>query len=229
MHFGRTFPEWQAITGKTIFGYETAEELIENVKNIGEECYQNPADRAAFEKIILHQGRVVALESIYRRRNGDFSGSSSAHIVRDDKGNALYIEGSLIDINERMEKRRPNANAKRQKPRHLQKSEFLANMSHEIRTPMNAIIGFAALALKTALDNKQRDYIAKIEKSSKALLGIINDILDFSKIEAGKMSLELTNFNLYDVVNDIVNILSQKAADKNLELVVRVALKLPGI
>ncbi|MBK8972245.1 MAG: response regulator [Hahellaceae bacterium] len=213
----------------SIFGYETAEELIENVKNIGQDCYQSPADRAAFEKIILHQGRVVSLESVYRRRNGDFFwGSSSAHLVRDDKGQALYIEGSLIDINERMEKEKAQREREAAEASASSKSEFLANMSHEIRTPMNAIIGFAALALKTDLDNKQRDYIAKIEKSSKALLGIINDILDFSKIEAGKMSLELTNFNVYDVVNDIVNILSQKAADKNLELVVRVAPEITG-
>jgi signal transduction histidine kinase len=70
------------------------------------------------------------------------------------------------------------------------KSIFLANMSHEIRTPMNAVIGMAYLALKTALSDKQRDYVSKIHNAGTSLLGVINDILDFSKIEAGRLDIE---------------------------------------
>jgi hypothetical protein len=73
---------------------------------------------------------------------------------------------------------------------------FLANMSHEIRTPMNAILGFCHLALRTALTQKQQDYVSKIKGASLSLLGLINGILDFSKIEAGKLSLERIHFNL---------------------------------
>jgi CheY-like chemotaxis protein len=100
------------------------------------------------------------------------------------------------------------------------KSEFLANMSHEIRTPMNAIIGMSHLALLTKLDDKQKHYIEKIDDSAKSLLGIINDILDFSKIEAGKLTIEKIDFDLFETVDKVIDLISFKAHDKNLELIV---------
>ena len=103
------------------------------------------------------------------------------------------------------------------------KSEFLANMSHEIRTPMNGIIGMSHLALGSGLNDKQRNYIQKIDSSAKSLLGIINDILDFSKIEAGKLNIDKVNFNLFKVVDSVINLIEMKAHDKNLELIVSYA------
>ena len=107
------------------------------------------------------------------------------------------------------------------------KSEFLANMSHEIRTPMNAVIGMAHLALKTELNTKQRDYIAKIHRAGISLLGIINDILDFSKIEAGKLEIEAVEFTLSDVLANIAAVTSQKAQDKQLEYLFQVPATIP--
>ena len=107
------------------------------------------------------------------------------------------------------------------------KSDFLANMSHEIRTPMNAIIGMSHLALQTALDKKQRNYIVKVHRSAENLLGIINDILDFSKIEAGKLSMEHIDFNLDDVMDNLGNLIGLKAEDKGIELLFNLAPNLP--
>jgi two-component system sensor histidine kinase/response regulator len=109
------------------------------------------------------------------------------------------------------------------------KSEFLANMSHEIRTPMNAIIGLSTLALKSEASQRSQDYLIKIRQSGEHLLGIINDILDFSKIEAGKMEVESVPFELDSVVDNLVNLVSEKAEFKGLELLCHIDPEIPKL
>jgi PAS domain S-box-containing protein len=142
----------------------------------------------------------------------------------DAGGQPLQLRGVVMDITERKRHEESLKEAtQRAEDSSRIKSDFLANMSHEIRTPLNAIIGMTYLALRAGPSPKQEGYLTKIGSAAESLLGITNDILDFSKIEAGKLELEHIPFLLDDVLNNLNDVVSQRAEQKGIGIVFSVA------
>ena len=107
------------------------------------------------------------------------------------------------------------------------KSDFLSSMSHEIRTPINAVLGMDEMILREAEDETILNYATDIQNAGQSLLSLVNDILDFSKIEAGKLEIIPVEYELASTINDLVNMISQRAEKKGLELIIRVDPTIP--
>jgi len=146
--------------------------------------------------------------------------ASFSVIDRDAQGQPLRIQVVLRDLTAQLETERRLIDAREAALSTAQaKSAFLANMSHEIRTPMNAIIGLTHLMLRDATEGTQHERLHKVDDAARHLLHIINDVLDLSKIDAGKMTLDETEFSLDELLSRTFEMVSSRAQDKGLELV----------
>ena len=109
------------------------------------------------------------------------------------------------------------------------KSAFLARMSHEIRTPINAILGMNEMILRESGEDDILEYAADIFSAGNTLLSIINDVLDFSKIEEGRMEIIPVQYRTGILVNDLVNMIKDRATRKKLEFIVEVDENIPAL
>ncbi|MFQ5433539.1 MAG: response regulator [Anaerolineae bacterium] len=177
----------------------------------------------------LFSGKIQHLDGRFLRKDGSTLPAMLSAVPRWQGEQTNGVIAVITDLTERKQIEEDLAHARDQAlVASRLKSEFLANMSHEIRTPLNAVIGMTSLLLDTPLTAEQVDFAETIRSSGDVLLSLINDILDFSKIEAGKLELEELPFDLRDCVEDALDVLTNRAVDKGLEMAYLIRENVPG-
>ena len=200
---------------------EDAEKFLDRI----EELYANLGEESS-DLIALKDGRVFERYSRPQIIAGNPAGRvwSFRDITMQQRAHQ-----ALTETNEQLEAASVRANemAIKAEMANIAKSQFLANMSHEIRTPMNGVIGMTTLLLQTELTPEQQQFAQLLKSSGESLLSLINDILDFSKIEAHKLTLEKLDFNLRETMEEAIELLAFKAAEKNLEVACDIPAEVP--
>ena len=186
-------------------------------RNSGD-LYADKDERGRIISLIEKQGGITRREVKYRLDSGEIGDFQLSVIPVSFEGQPALL-AVIVNLSERFQLERNLAAAKDAAEEASRfKSDFLANMSHEIRTPMNAIVGMSHLASLTDLNEKQRDYLDKIQTASQSLLHLINDILDFSKIEAGRLTMESVDFQLDQVLEQLADLFRLKVEEKKVEM-----------
>ena len=210
-----------------LFGY-SAEELLnmtaidithpESVKNT----------LKALNQLIINEVTSIQVKKQYLCKDGqEIDAISHVGLMRDSDGKPIQFVVGVEDVSDRKAIETKLADAKLTEAANQAKSEFLAVMSHELRTPMNAVIGMTGILLDTPLTPEQQQYISTIRQGGEMLLEVINDILDFSRFESGRFELEEYPFKLQQCVEEVLDLMTSRTADKSLELIALIDLDVP--
>ncbi|HEY3309837.1 MAG TPA: PocR ligand-binding domain-containing protein, partial [Desulfuromonadaceae bacterium] len=196
----------------------------------------HPEDRVSVNSVYLdsiQEGKdVYEIEHrVIRKHTGQirYVYEKCEHI-KDASGKIIRSEGVVHDITDRKLAEQELQQAKAAaEAANIAKSRFLATMSHEIRTPMNGVIGMLELLQHTELTSQQQKYAESAKNSGVELVHLLNDILDLSKIEADKLELEISAFDLRQVISDTINLLSLQAREKTVKLASSIDNNLPSV
>lgn len=212
-----------------ICGYPPEEVIGKNPRLLSSGLHGRGFYDAMWQEILAHGSWTG--EIINRAKDGKlFTSLNTITAFRDTAGNLQHYIGISSDITARKYHEAHIAELNRSLAQRAHEAEaashskdiFLANMSHELRTPLNAIMGLTDLVLRRTTDAKQKDQLGKVIQSSRKLLAIINDILDISRIGSNTLQLEKSVFCLDDVLQNLLNLVNQQAARKNLLLTIDV-------
>ena len=222
----RAIREGRMNLGETALGRAGEKRQAVQVPDIREEpayplreIIERDGFRALLAVPLLREDRLIGGLVVRRRAVGQFDKETVDLLQNFATQSALAIQNARL-FREIEKKGQELAIASKHK------SEFLANMSHELRTPLNAILGYTELILDKIYGNvpeQIQEVLERVQQNGRHLLSLINDVLDLSKIEAGQLTLSLNEYSMKEVVQTVVTAVESLAAEKNLELKVKVS------
>ena len=210
------------------FGFKAEEAIGKNINILMPEPYCSQHDQFIENYLKTGTRNIIGIgrEVVGKRKDGS-TFPLELSISEVNLGEKKLFTGILRDITERKKTESALQKAKEAaEAANIAKSDFLASMSHEIRTPMNAIIGMSDLLLDTPLTSEQLKFVQVFKSAGENLLNLINDILDLSKIESGHVELEMVEFNIFDLIEKMCDVMAFRAHTKGIELICRIV---PGI
>jgi PAS domain S-box-containing protein len=217
-----------------IYGYESEEQLMAGITDIGNSLYVDPAQRDAFIEKMQNDGHVQDFVSEIHRRDGSTIWiTENARAVYDAEGQVLFYEGTVEDITvqRKAEEALRSALQETQEPARA-KAAFLAAMSHELKMPLNAVIGFSDLMIQKIFgpitEPRYAGYVEDIHRNGIKLLEMINDILDLTRVEGGQLEIDDDRVSLAQVIPEA----SRQAASQAVKppaLALRIAENLPPL
>ena len=211
------------------FGFKAEEAIGKNINILMPEPYCSQHDRFIEDYLKTGIRKIVGIgrEVTGKRKDGSIF-PIELSVSEVNLGTKKLFTGILRDITERKKAESALQKAKEAaETANIAKSDFLASMSHEIRTPMNAIIGMSDLLLDTPLTSEQLKYVQVFKSAGENLLNIINDILDLSKIESGHVELEMVEFNLFDLIEKMCEVMAFRAHTKGIEIICHIMPDVP--
>lgn len=206
------------------FGYTKAEVLGKNITIL----YSDPEGAKIPADVLLEKG-YFSSEVWNKRKNGElFQSFVTATVIKDPQGKVIGTMGVSRDITEQKNREEELKRAKLEaEAASRAKDDFFGNMTHEIRTPLNSIIGFTDFGLETNSSAEMKQYLSTIKESADFLLILLNSVLDYSKIEANKLELHKTEFLFRMAVENVTEIISAQAQQKDIELLCHISPDVP--
>ncbi|MEE3715730.1 response regulator [Tumidithrix elongata RA019] len=210
-----------------IFGYSSEEMLQMNLFELTAPDFIEKT-LILMNQLIVGEVKNGHIEKKYRHKSGEqIDAIVHVGLVRDVNDRPIQFIAGIEDITDRKQAEVALEAARLADAANKAKSEFLAVMSHELRTPMNAVIGMTGLLLDTPLSAQQTEFVSTIRQGGDMLLSVINKVLDFSQIESGKIELEEHPFNLCQCIDEVLDLMSSRLAEKSLELSALINLDVP--
>jgi PAS domain S-box-containing protein len=201
-----------------IYGYSAEELLSMTAIDI---THPDSIERtlATLQGLIDNKTHKSQIEKQYIHKNGNIIDAiSRVSLMRDEISNSIQFITIVEDITDRKKIEANLEAAKLAEAANQAKSEFLAVMSHELRSPMNAVISMTEILRNTSLSLEQQQYVDTIHQGGEILLSVVNNVLDFSRIESGHFELEQRPFNLQQCVDQVLELMTARIADKSVEL-----------